>query len=121
MGKGLPKELSRGEEAFWLHCRARIPNDLPEREILFSSRGWRFDFAWRDRMLAVEVDGGTKRGRSRHSQGAGYEGDCRKLNHAAELGWRVFRFTTAMVESGEAIAEVESLLARLQACPAGIP
>lgn len=80
--------------------------DLPEpvTEYKFSpSRRWRFDFAWPDRMIACEVDGGTWSG-GRHVRGDGYERDCQKLNTATAEGWRVFRFTTGMVQSGEAIA-----------------
>ena len=33
----------------------------------------------------------------------GFERDCRKYSHAAILGWRVLRFTTDMVMSGEGI------------------
>jgi len=51
----------------------------------------------------VEIEGGTRFGKSRHSRGDGFERDARKYNAAALLGWRILRFTTAMVISGEAI------------------
>jgi very-short-patch-repair endonuclease len=109
--KPVPKAPSEGEETFMLHWRARH-GDLPvEREYQFAlPRKFRFDFAWPEERLAVEIDGGTKFGKSRHSRGEGFENDCRKLNLAAKLGWRVLRYTTAMVKSGEAIADVEGLL-----------
>lgn len=106
----IPRELSQGEETFDLHCRIKGLN--PVREFKFCERGWRFDFAWTDPhlKLAVEIDGGTKAGKGRHSRGTGYEEDCRKMNRAAVDGWRVLRFTTAMVISGEAINEVLSTI-----------
>jgi very-short-patch-repair endonuclease len=105
----LPKALSEGEETFALHCRA---NGLtPEREYQFSKRGWMFDFCWPRQKIAVEIDGGTKFGLSRHSRGDGYENDCRKLNAAAQAEWLVFRFTSEMVKSGEAINVVRKALA----------
>ena len=108
MKNGIPQPLSEGEEAFALHCR--VHGLSPDREVKFDpDRNWRFDFTFPG-MLAVEVDGGTKFGKSRHSRGSGYEEDCRKLNRAAILGWRVLRFSTAMVLSGEAINTVESAL-----------
>ncbi len=54
-------------------------------------------------MIAIEIEGGTRFGNSRHSRGSGFERDCEKYNLATSLGWRVYRFTTAMVERGEAI------------------
>ena len=66
---------------------------------------WRFDFSWPDKRLAVEIDGGTwtqGRQQGRHTRGAGYADGCRKTNAATLLGWRVLRFTSDMVSSGEA-------------------
>lgn len=98
----IPKPLSPGEEEFALHCS--IYKLTPEREHVFHpERNWRFDFAWPGQKVAVEIDGGTRSGRSRHSKGVGYENDCRKANEAALKEWLVYRFTTAMVHSGEAI------------------
>ena len=107
-----PKPLSPGEEAFALHCRAH--NLAPVREHRFcEGRKWAFDFAWPETKIAVEIEGGTAFGRSRHSKGQGFVNDCQKYNAAARLGWKVFRFTTEMVMAGEAIDEVVSL--RLEA------
>lgn len=66
-------------------------------------RRWRFDFAWPDRMLAAEVEGGTWTG-GRHTRGGGYEADCEKYSRAALLGWRVLRFTPRMIAEGTATA-----------------
>jgi hypothetical protein len=73
------------------------------------ARMWRFDFAWPAHMLAVEVDGGTWAG-GRHTRGAGFERDCEKVNEAVLRGWRVLRFTTKQVDSGEALAWIERAL-----------
>jgi hypothetical protein len=76
----------------------------------FDSRhNWRFDFGWPGRLIAAEVEGGTW-SRGRHTRGAGFEKDCRKYNAAALAGWRVFRFTTDMVNSEEAIHTLEEAL-----------
>jgi very-short-patch-repair endonuclease len=71
-------------------------------------RAWRFDFAWPSLMVAVEVDGGT-RSNGRHVRAAGFEADADKLNRAALLGWRVLRFTSAMVADGRAIRTISEL------------
>lgn len=74
-----------------------------QREYRFdSARKWRFDFAWPEQQVAVEVEGGTWSD-GRHSRGAGFEADCRKYDEAAVQGWLVLRVTTQMVESGEAV------------------
>ena len=72
-------------------------------------RKWEFDFAWPDKMIAVELEGGTWSG-GRHVRGKGYENDCRKYNAAVELGWRLFRYTTKMVEDGDAVFQIERIL-----------
>jgi very-short-patch-repair endonuclease len=104
----IPQALSEGEETFALHCKAR--GLTPQREVQFATRGWRFDFAWPDKKVAVEVEGGTSFGRSRHSKGDGFEKDAAKYNRAARDGWIVLRYSTRMVISGEAINEVVSVL-----------
>lgn len=105
----IPQPLSVGEETFLLHCQA---NHLaPVREHVFCpGRKFRFDFAWPDKMIAVEIEGGTAFGKSRHSRGKGFETDCVKYNIAARLGWRVLRFTTSMVIEGLAITYVLEML-----------
>lgn len=105
----VPKALSTGEEEFAMHCS--IYKLTPEREFVFHpERKWRFDFAWPHHKVAVEIDGGTASGRSSHSKGKGYENDCRKANEACLLEWLVFRFTTNMVHTGEAIDAVRKAL-----------
>ncbi len=73
------------------------------------SRKWRFDFAWPDRFIAVEVEGGTW-ACGRHTRGSGFELDCEKYNSAAAQGWRVFRFTGAMVKDGRAFAMLNDVI-----------
>lgn len=103
------RALSTGEELFWTHCQCY--GLTPEREYQFADgRKYRFDFAWPGHKVAVEIDGGTAFGKSRHSRGIGYESDCRKINLAARHEWLVFRFTTQMVVSGEAIDLIREVL-----------
>jgi very-short-patch-repair endonuclease len=107
----LPKELSEGEETFNLQCQVHRLEPLREIELI-PGRKWRFDFYFRERDLAIEIEGGTKFGKGRHSHGDGFEGDCRKYNAAAMLGIKVMRFSTAMVRSGEAINTVLAAVGR---------
>ena len=111
--KAVPKFGARGS-VLELQLAAQIAfYKLPEpqREFHFHGlRKWRFDFAWPLWKIAVEVEGGTWNGGA-HSRGKGYENDCTKYNAAAQLGWRVFRFTTDMVKDGRAIAQIREVLA----------
>jgi very-short-patch-repair endonuclease len=78
----------------------------PEREFLFASdRKWRFDFAFPAEKVAVEIEG-----RGRHQSFGGFEKDAEKYNAAAKLGWRLLRYTPAMVMRGDAIADVLEIL-----------
>lgn len=80
---------------------AKMP--VPEREYRFHpTRRWRFDFAWPDRRVAVEVEGGVWVG-GRHVQGTGFEKDCEKYSEAASLGWRVLRVTPRHIRQGRAL------------------
>lgn len=82
----------------------------PVREHRFHPvRRWRFDFAWPDCWISLEIDGAVWTG-GRHTRGAGYQADCEKLNEAAVLGWRVFRVTGPMVKNGYALRLLESVL-----------
>lgn len=67
---------------------------LPERQFMFHpERKWRADFAWPDRKIMIEVQGGIfMRGGGGHNRGAGIEGDHEKHNEAVRLGWYVFHF-----------------------------
>lgn len=67
----------------------------PQREYEFArliGRRWRFDFAWPERLVAVELEGLTHGG-GRHQRISGFVEDCDKYNSATMLGWKVLRFT----------------------------
>ena len=79
------------------------------REFPFAlPRKFRFDFAWLEERIAVEIEGGTRRN-GRHNRHDGFSRDCEKYNLAARDGWKVFRFTGEMVQDGEAVNFVKSV------------
>ena len=51
-------------------------------------RRWRFDLAWPDQKVALEVQGGNF-SNGRHTRGAALLKEWEKLNTAACMGWRV--------------------------------
>lgn len=100
--------MSKLERTMSLHLKAVGISAEPEYRF-HHKRRWRFDFAIPERKVAIECEGGIWTG-GRHTRGAGFENDCEKYNAAAELGWCVLRFTKRMIESGEAIKQVERAL-----------
>ena len=56
------------------------------------TRKWRFDYAWPDQMIALEVEGGGWV-RGRHHRPKGFAEDLEKYNTALDMGWLVYRIT----------------------------
>ena len=87
----------------------------PEREWRFHpTRRWRFDFAYPEQRVAIEVEGGIFV-QGRHARGTGILGDLEKYNAATLLGWRVLRFAAQHIRSGEAVAVIREALGYLTA------
>ena len=105
---------SKSEATLALHLRAAGIVAIQEYQFC-EGRRWRADFAIPGRDLLIEVDGGNRmakiiNGRAvavgRHTQDA----DLAKLNEAAILGWRILRFSPAMVSSGVALQVIERFI-----------
>lgn len=103
----IPQAGSVGEEMMALHLRA---NHIAfEREVcLIPGRKWRVDFLLTPLRLVVEIEGGAWQV-GRHQRPRGFEQDARKYNQLAIAGYTLLRFTTAMVQSGEAIETIVQL------------
>jgi len=71
-------------------------------------RKFRFDLAWPDQKVALEIDGGVW-GQGRHNRPMGYIRDAVKGNLAAFAGWRVFHATPDMLQSGTAVDLLEGI------------
>jgi very-short-patch-repair endonuclease len=86
-----------------------LPIKPVEQYAFHPTRRWRFDYAWPSHWLAVECDGGQWQAHGgRHNTDA----DREKLNAAAILGWRVLRYSGAMLNDPESVAEeIKSALA----------
>jgi very-short-patch-repair endonuclease len=119
--------MSRYEEqlARQLQLRGLPP---PERQFGFAMphRHYRVDFAWPEKGLVVEVDGGTFVGRGGRGQVVsrampiGYHQtpeDYRKRNLLNLLGWRVLAYQPEQIARGEALFEIEFSLGLAEAPP----
>lgn len=83
---------------------------LVVREYKFHpERKWRFDFCIPERNIAVECEGGSWVN-GRHNRGSGSIADMQKYNHAAALGWFVFRFDGRSVKNGSAIEFLKKVI-----------
>ncbi len=83
---------------------------IPEREVRFHPKQkWRFDFAYPEKLLAIEIHGGVW-SKGRHVRGSGFTKDCEKYTAAAILGWRILHFTGAHVSTGYAVGKLEEAL-----------
>ena len=108
---------SKAEELLALELRA---NGIEfRREVTFHPvRKWRFDFAVKSAMLAIEVEGITSWGKNkngsmklgRHQTAKGIEGDLEKYGEAMKLGWNVYRCSPKMVNSGCAIETIKAIV-----------
>ncbi len=101
--------VSKLEAEFALQVRAlKLP--APHRELQFHpTRKWRFDFAWSEHDLDVEVEGGGWI-QGRHTRGKGFSDDLKKMR----LGWLVYRCDAALIRSGEAVQVVIELLGEVK-------
>ena len=90
--------------------------NLRARLIGAGLKDWRFDFAFVDLNLAVEVEGGSWSS-GRHTRGKGFEDDCIKYGKAMELGWNVYRCTSGMIKSGAAATSIVKLIALSKTSP----
>ena len=86
---------------FLFYWNILAPLDLPEpvREYAFTQvigRRHRFDFGFIEQKIAVEVEGNAYnvKGGGKHMQ----DSDLEKYNLAAEMGWRIFRFSPRMLK-----------------------
>ncbi len=90
------------EEMFALQCeQAGFPAPLREYAAV-PGRRFRWDFAWTDARVLVEINGGTY-AHMGHSTGSGIARDYEKSNLAMLAGWRTFVFDRRMVEAGTAL------------------
>ena len=82
--------------------------ETPVREHKFHPvRRWRFDLAFLENKLAIEIEGGVWI-RGRHTRGSGFISDIDKYNNAVLLSWKVLRFTPNDVKVGKALQVINS-------------
>lgn len=72
-------------------------------------RKWRFDLAFPEHKVAIEVHGAVFSG-GRHTRGMGFENDREKNNEAQIMGWTVLEYSTGQVLDGVPILDLKRVL-----------
>jgi len=93
-------------EALWRIKQANLPEPKPEY-IFCPGRRFRFDYAYPDEKIAIELEGGVWI-QGRHNRGQGFINDCEKYNLACVMGWKVLRYTAGQI--GNLTADLKLLL-----------
>lgn len=113
---GLPSQLVLGstleQEFAWQIRVSKLPTPVFQYRFL-PPRRFRFDVAYPDRMLAVELNGAIWT-QGRHTRGKGATSDAEKLSLAAIEGWRVLIAVPEHVRSGQALRWLEEALRRCE-------
>jgi len=85
-----PKPTSN--DLFTTICRTQLGVECVKEYRFHPTRKWRFDYAFVEHKIAIEVDGGVWIN-GRHNRAAGYVKDLEKFNAAAAMGWVVIKYT----------------------------
>lgn len=87
---------------------AGLPEGVPQHRF-HPTRRWRFDRAWPERMVALELEGGIYR-HGWHQSIGGYQKDLDKYNAAAIIGWKVIRCSREDVRDGTMVRLLSAVL-----------
>lgn len=109
-----PTATSRLEAEFALQLRAHAVTGWTREFRFHPMRKWRFDFAFPEQKVAVEIDGGTW-SNGRHNRGSGAKTDAEKYNAAQLQGWLVLRCVGDHLKDGSAIAWTKQALGVIDA------
>jgi hypothetical protein len=93
--------MGKKEQKEWLNeelLEHGVPEWEPEHRF-HSTRRWRFDYAWPESKVALELEGGAW-SQGRHVRAKGFLGDIEKYNEATLLGWKLLRCATDHIGTG---------------------
>lgn len=104
------------KETFNLFLVSQGVEIAAEEHRFHDKRRFRFDFAWPDKKVAVEIDGvhySSAGAPTRHQQAGGFIRDREKDNLAIEMGWVVLHYVPIAddFKSGRFIEQLKNVLA----------
>ena len=113
-GKPFSKWKPAEKFEWWYRENGRFVGHMVEEHQFNERRKFRFDFAWPEVKLGVEIDGFGYGHQAQQQMAA----DNEKANSAVLLGWRVLRFNTRQLGSklgvAEAVALVDMVISRAE-------
>lgn len=86
-----------------------LPSGWVKEHRFHPVRKWRFDYAWPQYKIALEIEGAVW-SRGRHTRGSGFVKDIEKYDEAVLLGWRLVRITRGDFDKGRAADLVQSII-----------
>lgn len=86
----------------WRRMYPSLPKPTMQHQF-HPRRKWRFDFAWPESLLAVEIQGGAFI-HGGHNRGVQQAKDYEKQREAVKLGWRCLPFNTKDMADSDACA-----------------
>tara|TARA_R110002153_G_scaffold239886_1_gene394447 strand:+ start:5843 stop:6205 length:363 start_codon:yes stop_codon:yes gene_type:complete len=116
MSRGKASFILKAKTASALFVQLGLPEPVTEHKF-HPIRRWRFDYAWPDHKIALEVEGGVWTG-GRHTSSVGFIKDMEKYNAAACLGWRIIRCQPSTLMK---LATIETLKEAMNACLSAKP
>lgn len=110
-------------EATWDYYYRLLAPDAPPyvtQHKFHPTRKFRFDVAWPEHRIYVELHGGTWTS-GRHTRGSGFERDREKMNLATVLGWRGLEITTTMLTNDPELCVKQALTLLAVPVPHQVP
>jgi very-short-patch-repair endonuclease len=104
-----PGPGSKLEAEFALQLRAHGVTGWTREFRFHPTRKWRFDFAFPEQKVAIELHGATY-SNGRHNRGTGMRNDADKTNAAQLMGWLTLTFTSDHLKDGTAMQHVMEAL-----------
>ena len=106
----MKKQTNNGKYPIFLQVLSISGLPSPVTEFKFhDNRKWRFDYAYPDKKVAIEIDGGSFTN-GRHTRPLGFQNDLEKFNEAAILGWRVLKFIPQELNSMKTVDKIKKAL-----------
>lgn len=110
-GSTRSRTVRRDYKAEFLDQLRLLNLPAPAGEFRFhATRKWRFDWAYLDRKIAIEYQGGNYTGRGGHNTVKGLRNDYAKFTEASLQGWTLILIDSETVASGKAAEWVKRAL-----------
>lgn len=96
----------------WIQLAQGCPEPVAQYKAI-PARKFRWDYAWVDHKILLEVQGGTWSGGA-HARGAGIRRDADKNNLAVAAGWRCFYATADLLRDDPSllISQIKGLISK---------